>query len=70
MGAIIIGLLIGAVFIYLDVMGLQEDILSGCLPGLVGFAVVLFISILLGAIHPLIGIVVFIIGCRKLDNSR
>lgn len=68
MGAIIVVLLIGAGLIYLEVTGDTEEVLSGCLAGLVGFGGVIFISMLLGAINPIIGIIAFIMMCRTFNE--
>lgn len=70
--AILLGLLLAAFFIYLDIFGDKEEVLNGCLTGIAGIAGILIATALLGAIHPILGIIVFIGGFRawgkEIDN--
>lgn len=69
---ILISLLIGVFLIFLDVFGDTEEVLTGCLTGIAGIAGILIATALLGAIHPILGIIVFIGGFRawgkEIDN--
>lgn len=68
--AILLGLLLGVFFIYLEVSGDKEEVLNGCLTGLAGIAGILIATSLLGAIHPILGIITFIVCCRSWGNVK
>lgn len=68
--AILLGLLLGAFFIYLEIFGDKEEAFDGHLTGLAGIAGILIATSLLGAIHSILGIITFIVCCRSWGNVK
>ncbi|AGX43262.1 hypothetical protein [Clostridium saccharobutylicum] len=67
--SIIFGIIIvGTMFGLISAVGAGE-IMEGCLTGIIGIAVVIFISGLCFKIHPILGTIVLIIGLRQLGRN-
>lgn len=67
---IIIITIIGCVLF--DIMGKEEksQLAEGCLTGIIGLVVVIFISLLCAKIHPILGIIVGILGLRAIGRNN
>lgn len=63
---IIIGLIIFAIYIFAEIFDLKEDLAEGCLAGIIRIAAIIFVTAIASMIHPIIGIIAFIITCRTI----
>lgn len=62
----IIGIIIFAISSEAD----REQIAEGCLTGIIGLVIVIVISAFCFKIHPILGIIAFVIGLRALGRNK
>lgn len=59
-------------FVLFAIMGEKDtsQLAEGCLTGIIGLVVVIFVSLLCAKIHPILGIIVGILGLRAIGRNN
>lgn len=69
MSGIVIGLIIAGIFIFAEIFDLKEEFKECCLTGFIRIAAIIFVTSIAAMIHPIIGLIAFIITCRTICDN-